>query len=93
MRYKNGLPVDSSGELATGEPFADIREFKELLLSDQRRIAKNLLEHLTVYATGAEIGFSDREVIDSILDNSRTDEYGVRTMIQELVQSQVFRHK
>ena len=56
--------VDASGELPDGRAFADIRELKRLLLADERAIAKNLVEKLLTYATGAAPRFSDREEVE-----------------------------
>ena len=91
--YYVGKPIDASGQLRDGRAFRDIHGFKALLLADERRIAKNLAEQLTVYATGARVRFSDREAIAGILDRSAASEYGVRTMIHEIVQSTLFRNK
>ncbi len=88
-----GKPVDASGQLGDGSAFGDIHGFKALLLADERKIAKNLAEQLTVYATGARVRFTDREEIAGILDRSAGSEHGVRTIIHEIVQSALFRHK
>ena len=91
--YYIGKRVDASGQLRDGRAFGDIHEFKALLLADEREIASNLAEQLTVYATGARIRFSDREEIAAILDRSETSGYGVRKMIHEIIQSPLFRSK
>ncbi|MFM1769982.1 MAG: hypothetical protein RJA22_2511 [Verrucomicrobiota bacterium] len=87
------LPVDASGELADGRRFQDIREFKQLLLADERGLARNLARQLAVYATGAPVRFSDRAAIEALLDRARTRDYGVRTLVHELVQGDLFRRK
>ncbi|MCG6156357.1 DUF1588 domain-containing protein [Rubinisphaera margarita] len=92
LQYKLGLPVDSAGEL-TGQPFANIEDFRRLVLKDERAIARNLLERLTVYATGAPIGVSDREEIEAILDQTAADGFGLRSMIHGLIQSPLFMSK
>jgi hypothetical protein len=91
--FHYALPVDASGVLPDGRSFHDIRELKQLLLADERQLARNLARQLAVYATGAPIHFSDRELIEKILDRSRSTQYGVRTMILELVQSDLFLDK
>jgi len=93
FQFQQGLPVDSSGQLATGESFGDIVAFKQLLLADERQLARNLVSQLTVYATGAPIRFSDRHVIESILDQTQADGYRTADLIQCLVQSPLFREK
>ena len=91
--YYIGKRVDASGQLRDGRAFGGIHEFKALLLLDERKLARNLAEQLTVYATGARIRFSDREEIAAILDRSKDSDYGVRTIIHEIIQSPLFRKK
>ena len=87
------LPVDATGAMADGRRFQDIREFKQLLLADERILARNLARQLAIYATGAPVRFSDRAAIESLLDQARTRHYGVRALVHELVQSDLFRRK
>ncbi|MBH54126.1 MAG: hypothetical protein CMI18_07245 [Opitutaceae bacterium] len=93
FRYRMGLPVDSSGQLPDGRTFHDIRELKQLLLTDEEQLARNLVEQFVVYATGAPVRFSDREAVETILRKSKTQNYGVRTLISELVKSDLFLNK
>ena len=91
--FHSALPVDASGELPDGRKFRDVRDFKKLVLTDQRQLARNLARQFTIYATGAPIHFSDRPEIERILDRTAGDGYGVRSLIRELVQSRLFREK
>jgi len=52
-------------ERRTGRRFADIREFKPLLLKlkDEPQIARNFAEQLLGYATGAPLAFSNRAAV------------------------------
>ena len=88
-----GLPVDSSGELPDGRTFRDINEFKQLLRDQDALIARNLVKQLIVYATGAPVRFSDRDEIEKILERAKVSDYGVRTIVHEIVQSELFRSK
>ena len=92
-RYRIGRPIDASSELPDGRSFKNIRELKQLLLSDEQQLARNLVEQLAIYATGASIRFSDRQHIEDIIRNSRPKTYGVRTLIHELVKSDLFLNK
>lgn len=91
--FHYALPVDASGQLADGRAFADIRSFKWHLLRDEAQIARNVAKQLTVYATGAPVRFGDRAQIEKILQRSSASHYGVRTLIHELVQSELFLSK
>ena len=88
-----GQPVDASGRMHKGEAFSGIIEFKKLLLQDQEAIARNLIEQLVVYATGAPVGFADRDEVDAILKKTAASDYGVRSIIHAIVQSPLFLRK
>ncbi|MEZ0276844.1 MAG: DUF1592 domain-containing protein [Roseimicrobium sp.] len=87
---KEGAPVDATGHLATGEPFADIREFKKLLVKQQDAFAHCLAEKLMTYATGRTMGFSDREPLDAITKQAASKGNGLRTLVHEIVASDLF---
>ena len=91
--FKSALPVERHGTLIDGRDFDDIRQFKQLLLSNRRQIARNLVQRFVTYATGAPVSFADRAEVELILDRARDSDYGVRTLIGEVVASPLFRHK
>lgn len=91
--FSLGQPVDCSGQLWDGRPFANVSELKELLLTNEEQIARNLLQQLTVYATGAPIRFSDQLALQQILKDTQPSHYPTRTLILKLVQSPLFRYK
>ena len=86
-------PVDPSGELPTGEPFADVVEFQRLAAARPDALAANLARHLLTYATGAPIAFADRPAIDAVVREVADDGYGVRSLLHACVQSPLFRRK
>ncbi|HUP80083.1 MAG TPA: DUF1588 domain-containing protein, partial [Pirellula sp.] len=91
--FRQGPQVDPSGNLANGKMFSSIFELKKLLIEDERTIAKNLLQQLIVYATGSQMRFSDRVEVERILDRLATDDYRVKSMITEIVTSDLFLYK
>jgi hypothetical protein len=91
--FHYALPVDSSAELPDGRKFTDVREFRELLLANEPQLARNLAQQLTIYATGAPIRFSDRAEINGILERASSSHYGVRSLVHEIVQSELFLKK
>jgi hypothetical protein len=93
VNYGWGQKVDPSGELPDGRTFKDVLGLKELLLTDPDLLARNLAQQLTIYATGAPIQFSDRPAIAKILAQNRAEGYGVRSLIHEIVESDMFLNK
>ncbi len=87
------LPVDATGELPDGRPFRDIRDFKLLLRTEDAALARNLVRQLLIFATGAPVHFSDRAAIEDIVRHANASDYGVRTLVHGLVQSDLFQHK
>ena len=91
VRYRMGLPVNAHGHTAAGEAFRDIREFKRLLLAKPQPIVRGLATKLSTYALGRQIGFSDRAAMERIAENVAENGHGLRTLIHEIVQSDLFR--
>jgi len=91
--FRLSQPVDASGQLAAGESFRNVTELKRLLLKDDRKIARNMLTQLILYATGAQVASGDRAQVDRLLDAAARDRYGMRSIVHQIVQSELFTHK
>lgn len=91
--FHHALPVDASGELPDGRPFRDIRDFKRLVRADEVTLARNFARQLLLFATGAPAHFSDRAEIERLLEETRSDGYGLRSLVHAVVQSRLFREK
>ena len=92
-RYRVGAEVDASGELPNGGEFSGFVEFRDKLAGDEDRLAKAFIKKLLIFATGREIGFSDRPEINRLVQASKKRGHGVRDMIHLVVQSQIFQNK
>ncbi len=86
-------PVDPSGSLPDGRKFSDVRDMKRLLLQDERQIARNLVRQLVTYSTGATVGFGDRPQVEAILNRAQSGGYGVKSILHEIIASDLFRNK
>ena len=93
FKFRLAKPIDCAGELEDERRFSDVTEMKKLLLSDERAIARNLVHQFVVYATGAPVAFGDRAAVETILDQCEDNDYGVRSLIHALIQSELFLHK
>lgn len=93
IEYHFELPVDCAGVMPDGRPFADVDALRALLVSEPDKLARAFVGHLVTYATGAEVSFADRAAVDAILAKTKAKGYGVRTLIHETIQSDLFRSK
>jgi len=89
-RRKKGPEIDPSYQLASGEAFDDIKSFQKLIVNHPERLAENVAKKLVVFGTGSPVEFVDRPAIDSIVAKSAKSEYGLRTIIDEVVTSDLF---
>ena len=92
---QNAIRHGLSAQIAIipGENPEEFDQFRQLLLEDERTIAKNLLQQFIVYGSGAPVSFADREFVESTLDRLEGEGFGLRSMIHEVVQSRLFREK
>jgi hypothetical protein len=91
--FHYGLPVDAAGELPDGRVFQDVKQFKRLISSDEASIARNLTRQLMIFATGTPVLFSERGELERILEHAKAKKYGVRTLVEEIVRSELFQTK
>lgn len=91
VRYRQGPDVDASGRMPDGREFADIREYKRLLVDDETAMPEVLVRLLLTYALGRQLGFSDRAEVERIVSKAEADNYGLRSLVHEMVQSEAFR--
>ena len=90
VQYKMGPPVDASGELVDGRRFRGPGEMAELMLEQPEKLAVAFVQHLSRYATGADISFADRAEIRRIVDSTRNNDYGIRSLIHAFAKSPLF---
>jgi mono/diheme cytochrome c family protein len=93
MRYLKGPAVDPADVLPDGQRFGNIDEYKQLLLEDKEQLARALAEKLLAYGTGGAPGSRDRPVVDAIVAKVHEKNYGFRTLVHEVVQSELFQTK
>jgi len=91
--FHYGLPVDATGEVPDGRAFRDVKEFKRLVESEEVAVARNLARQLVVFATGAPVRFTDRAEFERIMQRAGARKYGVRTLVEEIVHSELFQTK
>jgi hypothetical protein len=88
-----GSSVQSGYTMPDGRAFADVTEYKTLLLEDGERIVSALAAKLLTYATGAPTQFADRDDVAAIVSEIRSRHFGLRSLVHAVVQSRPFLHK
>jgi hypothetical protein len=89
-RVRLNQPVDASGQMPSGERFDGITSFQALVLDKPEALAANMVRQFLMYGTGSGIHYSDRREIDRIVADTRSSNYGLRSLIDRIVQSELF---
>ncbi len=90
--WRNGLAVDCSGKTPDGKTFSSIVELRKMLDAKPEQLARGMARHLVTYATGAPVTALDQAAIDALV-KSVGGEYGLRSLVHAVVQSELFRFK
>jgi len=86
-------PVNASGTLPNGQAFDGPAEFQQLLAQDLDRFAEAFVEQLATYALRRVMTIDDAAAIRAIAQASRADGYRLRTVLENLVLSDLFQKR
>jgi hypothetical protein len=92
-RGNNGPVLDVSGEFPNGAKFVSLGEYKAGLMERKDQFARAFATKLLTYALGRPVGFTDREVIDSVTVELKKNDYRIQTLIGAIVESEPFGEK
>jgi len=93
VEYRNGPAVDCTGAMPDGRAFADVDGLRALLVADPERLARAFAFHLVTYATGGDVTFADRVRVEAIVSRAAAAKYGIRSLVHEVIQSDLFLNK
>jgi len=88
---KKMVPISPGGKLPRGGKFRDVDGLKRQLLREEKHLARGMVESLLSYGLGRQIEFSDSDAVDRIHANLEDGKYSMRSMIQEIVASDLFK--
>ncbi len=91
--WREGLPVDCSGKTPDGQPFSGIVELRQSLAKKPDQLARGVTRHLITYATGTPPTVLDQPAIEKIIKSTTPEDYGLRSLIHALIQSEIFQNK
>jgi hypothetical protein len=93
MPYLKGKKVAAADVTADGQKFENIDQLKEILLRDKPKLARTVTTKLITYATGRAPQESERKAVADVVTKIAARDYGLRSLIHEIVQSELFRNK
>jgi hypothetical protein len=93
VKYKQGTDVDPTGKTATGKPFGGPKEYKKIILEQPDYIARNLAAKMLTYSTGQKTEPGDILALDALVQKVKPKNYGLRALVHEVVQSELFLQK
>jgi len=84
-------PIDTSGQLPSGEDFNDFAGLKKILITSQRRvIIRNIVERMLSYGLARKLTVYDRSTIELITDEMEQTNGGYGDLIRKIAVSMPF---
>lgn len=91
---EGGKPIDTAGQLLTGEKFSNVVELKKILATSRKQdFDRCLTEKLMTYAIGRGVEYYDAPVIDRIVAEAEESGGGLRDLICGIVESVPFQKR
>jgi hypothetical protein len=91
---ENGHPIDTAGQLMTGEKFNDARQLSAILASARKGdFHRAVTEKLMTYAIGRGVEYYDAPTIDHIVADAEKDGGSLRRILYGIVESAPFQKR
>lgn len=87
----DGQPVSSGDHLPRRGAFGNFEEFRQLLKEDEPLVYRCVADKLATFALGRRMDFADETALRKIAEDTRQAGGGMRTLIFNLVASDLFR--
>jgi Protein of unknown function (DUF1592)/Protein of unknown function (DUF1588)/Protein of unknown function (DUF1585)/Protein of unknown function (DUF1595) len=87
----NGSPIDTRSTLYDGTVIDGPAGVRTFLLSHREQYLRNVAENLMTYALGRGIKYDDMPTVRRALREASADGYGMRSLIEAVAMSDVFR--
>ncbi|MGC6426413.1 MAG: DUF1592 domain-containing protein [Akkermansiaceae bacterium] len=94
-KKKTSTLVDPSGMTPDGSKFDNFKGWRDVYLKRPEILARAFASQVLEYSTGGDIRFSDRTVVDRVVEHAGADDrdYGLKSIIHACIASPVFQHK
>ncbi len=85
--------LDVSGSFPDGKKFATLEEYKAGLMAQKDKFARAFSVKMLTYALGRPVGYPDHQLIDSLVELLRKNNYRIQPLIYAIAASEVFQTK
>jgi hypothetical protein len=86
-----GKPIESSGKLISGEPFASVRDLRRILTHERRAdYYRCLTQKLMTFAVGRDLDYRDVDAVDRIVDRLEREQGRLSVLISGVIDSAPF---
>jgi hypothetical protein len=90
---EEGLPIDASGVLPSGQSFRTPTELKSILAGEREAFARTLTQKMFVYALGRSLAPADRREVNAVRDRLLASDYRVLALIRGIIHSYPFQYR
>lgn len=86
--------IDTTGEFPSGEQYRDFAGFRDILRDKrEEQFTRHLIRSLLAYGTGRLMEPADEFAVDRILEKTKKEGLGLRSLVIECLTSDVFRSR
>ena len=90
-KMENGKPIDTAGELITGEQFSNVAALKEILADKRRQdLYRTVTEKLLTYAIGRGVEYYDSVTVNRLVKHLETHDGKLVELIHAITTSTPF---
>lgn len=93
FRGNNAPVLDVSGSFPDGRKFTTLADYKSGLLAQKEKFARAFSTKMLTYALGRPVGYADHELIDSLADSMKQNDYRIHSLIHAIAASDPFMTK
>jgi len=85
--------ADVRGTMLDGTPYNGSDDLKRQLMSHKNQFTRCFVEKLMIYALGRGMENSDQPVLDRLCERVEAENYGLSTLVESVILSELFRNK
>ena len=89
-QYVQGPKVESFADAPNFGKFDGFESFRKLLMKNKQMVVRCVAEKMMTYALGRGLDFADDDRIDSMTENIKRQDHGLKALVEQIVLSDAF---